>query len=344
MSYGNWYSGGYIKIIKDNPSTSTDNSVSNEDIAAIGKTDDLNKNECIPGKETHIKKNAICATPALATSLIDIVLTNKEKTGDLAIDYQVAVIKTNTENDCKSTDCTSESLALHNNADVLDKQELKKNKEQNFLPLGPAGANEQDRKEWLSNGDIDDNIMHFYSEKWNSDHAKTYYHMPFHMCGFMKTKDEASDKEQLHQEFPTKLRSLNLFTDVVEKGYSYFGCVLNTDTYDNGGKHWVSLFVDIINKKFEYFDSVGRPPFKDVIMWMEKSKGEMPNSSEWEITPCNRHQHQRENWDCGLFACFYIIKRVQGVPYDAFHSSNAPLTDDFMGHDLRQRFFRLKDF
>lgn len=311
------------------------------DIASIRKTKDLNVRECQPGKESSKDR---CMTDGLAKQLINAVLTPTEKTGNLDADTKTAIVKTNKNDGCKDTDCTSESLAIHLNSAALDESEKEKNRKDKFLNVGPAGVDSSARQEWLSNGHIDDNIMHYYCNKWNVSGKKVYKHMEFHMCGFMKDEHEASTAEKNNQNFPTDLGKIDLYTDVVKLGYSYFGCVLNVDTYDGGGKHWVSLFVDVPNKTLEYFDSVGRPPFEDVTKWMEKAKASMPNPSEWTIAETNRYQHQKENWDCGLFACFYIIKRVQGVPVDAFHATNASLDDTFMGHEMRKRFFRLSKF
>jgi hypothetical protein len=327
---GNSYLGGDIK-----------GGATAAEVEAIGKTEDLNVRECQPGKESGKDR---CMTDVLARQLVGVVLDSSEKTGNLDKDTKTAIVKTNKEDGCKDTDCTSESLAIHLNSAALDDSEKDKNKREKFLGVGPSGASSSDRKEWLSNGHIDENIMHFYCKKWNVGGKHEYKHMDFHMCGFMKEEHEASGAEKENQEFPTELGKINLYKDVVQKGYKYFGCVLNVDTYDNGGKHWVALFVDIPKKTLEYFDSVGRPPFPDVTKWMEKAKAGMPNPASWKIAPLNRFQHQRENWDCGLFACFYIIKRVQGVPFDAFHASNAPLDDTYMGHEMRKRFFRLKKF
>jgi hypothetical protein len=310
-------------------------------IESVSNTEDLNVRECRPGKESS---EDICMSESLGTHLVGLVLSKSEQTGKLSVDIKTAIVNTNTENGCSGTDCTSESLAIYNNSNDLSDTEKEKNRKENFLGVGPSGSNLSDRNEWLSNDHIDNNIMRHYSDHWNDKGKKVYKHMNFHMCGFMKTDHEASDSEKRHQKFPTNLGSMDNYNDVVKPGYKYFGCILNVDTYDNGGKHWVALFADIPNKTLEYFDSVGRPPFTDVTSWMEKARYGMPNPSEWKIVSSNRHQHQKKNWDCGLYACFYIIKRVQGVPYTAFHAPNADITDEFMGHDIRKRFFSLKKF
>ena len=320
---------------------------SKQDLDRIKKTDDLNVNECQAGKAAD-EQGGRCMSDQLGKQLIEKAdLSHNEKNGNLTKVIKTAVIKINKEAGCKDTDCFSESLALHNKSDELDEDEKNKNKKDHFAGEGPAGANLSDRKEWLSNGHIDDNIMSSYAKKWNKS-GNHYYHMTFHMCGFMKDlpgEAIASDGEKTDQIFPTKLGKLGKFKfkeEVVDKGYKYFGCVLNTATYDTGGQHWVALFVDIPNKTIEYFDSVGHglDKFPDVCKWVEAVRGQMP---ELKFAPLNVEPHQKKNWDCGLFACYYIIKRVQGTPYEAFHSSDAPLDDELMS-TMRQRFFRLKDF
>lgn len=333
--------GGENPFIENNESNKTikgGSSVSQEDLKKISDDKDLNVSECKLGEETN--KNR-CATDTLAAHLSNIVLVDSKKTGNLDKDYSAAVIKTNKENNCKGQDCTSETLAIFNNKDKINDKVLEQNRDK-FVGTGPAGDNKSDREEWLSNAHIDDNIMTHYKNAWEKKGIK-FYHIPFHMRGFMKDEHQATDSEKEHQEFPTDLAKLSdtFYDDVIKGGYKYFGCILNIDTYDNGGKHWVALFVDIPNKTFEYFDSVGHPPFPDVIEWMEKCKANIPDPG-WKIAEFNNYQHQRENWDCGLFSCFYIIKRVNGTPYPAFHTKSE--LDDNLMKDLRHRFFSLKKF
>jgi hypothetical protein len=155
--------------------------------------------------------------------------------------------------------------------------------------------------------------------------------------------------------FPTKLRTvaLNFQKEVVDAGYDYFACVLNTDTYAGNGQHWVALLVDVKNKKIEYFDSVGEPPFADVVDWGPEVRSSVSNHgtnmklwNEW--TPFregNSYRHQNENYDCGVFALYYIISRIRDkLSSDSFLVPSKNLTDEYMRNTFRSQMFRKADF
>jgi hypothetical protein len=123
-----------------------------------------------------------------------------------------------------------------------------------------------------------------------------------------------------------------------------FGCVVNTDTSRGPGKHWVAAFVDCRAGPgepwtVEYFNSAGHPPPKPMVGWMERTRARL---AEYRATrpecrravcdvvsvPVTDVDHQKSQTECGLYALFYIRRRLEGTPYEFFESQLVP--DDAM--------------
>lgn len=304
----------------------------------------LGSEECAPGEKGDIPNQ--CVTEEVASYIVSKISNTDPVKGTLSKHWkkakEIIAKKTNCQNDCDLV-----SVILSNAQNLIEIPKTLLDEQKNIMaPLGPVGDDDNKKIEWLSDKDIDDTLASYKQKMW----GKKFYHVKFHMRGFMKNIEEDNLSEKERSFFPTELEQMDFKTDIVDKGYQYMGCVLNTDSYEGGGKHWVVLFVDIPKKTFEYFDSVGNPNIiDDVIKWMKKARASVsendPNEfSKWKEAPFNRFRHQKDNYDCGVFSLFYIIKRMEGIPYSTFHSKNDALTDEFMRHDCRRRFFRAKDF
>jgi hypothetical protein len=116
--------------------------------------------------------------------------------------------------------------------------------------------------------------------------------------------------------------------------------VINTDTSSGPGKHWVAVFVDCRPAPdepwtVEYFNSAGRPPPKAMVGWMERRRaqlaayrGQLPSSRghvcDVIAVPVTDMDHQESQTECGLYALFYIRRRLEGTPYSFFFSQLVP--------------------
>lgn len=123
----------------------------------------------------------------------------------------------------------------------------------------------------------------------------------------------------------------------VRRKFSCFGCVVNTDTSSGPGKHWVAVFVDCRGGPgdtwtVEYFNSAGNPPPKPMVKWMERTRELLEryrnNSGPVESVSVTDMDHQESQTECGLYALFYIRRRIEGVPYTFFLEQLIP--DDAM--------------
>jgi hypothetical protein len=139
---------------------------------------------------------------------------------------------------------------------------------------------------------------------------------------------------------------------VVRRPASCFGCVVNTDSSSGPGKHWVAVFVDCRPPPgapwtVEYFNSAGRPPGKPVCAWMERSRARLadyrarlPGAAGGEVVsvPVTDMDHQESQTECGLYAMFYIRRRLEGTPFSFFFRQRIP---DKAMTAFRQHVFRL---
>jgi len=117
------------------------------------------------------------------------------------------------------------------------------------------------------------------------------------------------------------------------------GCVINSDTYDGPGKHWMALYADwsVSPASIEFFNSAGNSPAPEFVNWMVKMKVAIENSggkAETINVSSIRHQHSRT--ECGVYSLFYIWSRLSGIPYSYFQ--NKPVPDNIM-FEFRQHLF-----
>lgn len=98
-----------------------------------------------------------------------------------------------------------------------------------------------------------------------------------------------------------------------EKGKFY---ICNTDRIFNKGKHWIVIFWDIISNNIEYFDSLGKFPLNNFIIFMKKSKKKIIY---------NTRRIQNLNSDtCGYFCLYFIVLRCNSITFKQItnHFSN----------------------
>jgi len=122
-------------------------------------------------------------------------------------------------------------------------------------------------------------------------------------------------------------------------------CVINSDEYDGGGKHWMALFVDARDRaespkwSVEFFNSAAMRPESEWLDWMVKTKRELlsmnPRAQVETICVC-RVWHQHSKSECGPYSMFYVWARLNGVPARYFMENVVP--DQFM-FEFRQHLF-----
>lgn len=88
-----------------------------------------------------------------------------------------------------------------------------------------------------------------------------------------------------------------------------WGMILNLDTHEMSGSHWVAMYCDMdpASKKYGiyYFDSNGKPPPSHVQRFVRQVKHEINDKRfrfSWSKVPI-----QRSNTECGMFCIVYLM-------------------------------------
>ena len=113
------------------------------------------------------------------------------------------------------------------------------------------------------------------------------------------------------------------------KKKKYIGIIFNIDKHNQPGKHWVSTFIDNTNKTLEYFDSLGNLPNKHIASFLK-------HFNKYDFT-INRRVHQKGGSNCGVYSCYFIIQRLNGLTFDEI--THKIITDKMMS-DYRDVLFR----
>jgi len=186
----------------------------------------------------------------------------------------------------------------------------------------------------LSNYNLDETL-----QRWGRVFTE-FFPCPFAMMDFDSNGDYFGEAN-----FPAILEGraeVELGSGVgrVRRRASCFGCIVNTDTSRGPGKHWVAVFVDCRPPPgepwtVEYFNSAGRPPPRPMVGWMERTRAQLaeyrsgrPENRntvcEAVSVPVTDMDHQESQTECGLYALFYIRRRLEGVPYTFFEQQLVP--------------------
>lgn len=127
--------------------------------------------------------------------------------------------------------------------------------------------------------------------------------------------------------------------------YRCCACVINSDTYQGEGKHWMALFADARGPKWtiEFFNSSGNAPAPEWVSWLIKTKNAMEMIVEREklnvtieIIKVSDIRHQQSRTECGLYSLFYIWARLNSIPPEYFLTK--PIPDQLM-FEFRQHLF-----
>ena len=255
----------------------------------------------------------------------------------------------------EATNCASESCVLLSpefrafvrEQRLLDPRALEADLLRRFKEKGPRHS-----LGLLSNFNID-GTMRRWARKFDF-----FYPCPFAMMDFDSNGDLFGSLDV------ADVLSGRLEADLGEgrrrgRPHSVLGCVLNTDTSRGPGKHWVAVFVDCRAPPWsvEYFNSAGNPPSRAVTAWMERTRVRLGGLWAREAPGAGRDgagqsgaggapplsvavtrvDHQQSQTECGLYALFYIRRRLEGTPFSFFFEQLVP---DAAMTKFREHIFR----
>lgn len=168
---------------------------------------------------------------------------------------------------------------------------------------------------WLSSDDII-NVMKQYE--------KAYPHFMF----IGPSPIDFDEKLNFGSCVWESLCNLNIKNYIKNKKYK-IGIILNLDTHDKSGSHWVSLFIDLKNKFLFYFDSNGEsiPNRVKVLINRIKEQGANINIEFTEYS--NKDvEHQQKDGQCGIYALYFIIELLKETKKPNYFNNKLNLISD----------------
>jgi hypothetical protein len=205
-----------------------------------------------------------------------------------------------------------------------------------FRPKGPSK-----QFEWLSTNDIE-SVMRQYQ----------YKHKDFTFLGAMP-----SDFDELPIYGTTDLQF-----DELERTTPKIGAVINLDTHNQSGSHWVGFYANLRTNTIYYFDSFAKKPQKRLnifirrllcYMYNNKHKNSLNTklnveqfmrryhkSDDYDVR-YNKIQHQFKNSECGVYSMNFIIRLLEGETFDDIVNN---ITNDDKMNSCRNVYFRNANF
>lgn len=218
--------------------------------------------------------------------------------------------------------CTNEKCVLEKLTNELGHDMVKKEINLHLKVKGPTDT------KLLNNIHIDNTL-----KQWGIRFLDFY---PFNFN--MKNYASYSWRNGYVVKEPDSLASIlfsDLYNGVVDgRQYRCCACVINSDTYQGEGKHWMALFADArSNTRFtvEFFNSSGNPPVPEWVNWLVKTKSDMELltmrqkiDTKVEILNVTKMRHQKSKSECGLYSLFYIWARLHKIPPEYFMKNLIP--------------------
>lgn len=178
---------------------------------------------------------------------------------------------------------------------------------------GPQG-----RFEWLNTINIED-VMAQYEKK----------HPDFIFLGAVPIDFD---------DLPTLgIASLD-FQSLLDKGKSKIGIIFNLDRHDQSGSHWVASYADLKKCQVYFFDSYGIEPVAEIKRYMNRIKNFCKSGQQGGVVDVkyNKHQHQYENSECGVYSINFIVRLLGGKSFKEIQDARIP---DNKIHKCRNVYF-----
>ena len=190
-----------------------------------------------------------------------------------------------------------------------------------FRPKKPQKWNSNER-EWLNTYDIN-NVMKQYEKKYKN----------FHFIGAVPM--DFDKKISFGSCVIDELCNINL-KQLLNRGKSKIGIILNLDNHDQEGSHWVSLFCDFDSNNIYYFDSYGYKETNETRNLMKRLQQQGKELNKDIKIHINNNRHQYKNSECGVYSINFIERLLKNETFDNI-SSIITKDDDMFSN--RQKYF-----
>jgi hypothetical protein len=193
----------------------------------------------------------------------------------------------------KITTCTHELCWLEQLIDNIKKKEIT---DKDFAPIAPISEWNK-YNNWLSSTEFN-KVMKQYMDK----HSNFLYLGPSPI-----DFDKIIDGKCV---WPT-LCNIDVAKEY-KNGKNKFGIILNLDTHDGDGSHWVAMFIDLKNKFIFYFESTGSTMPDEVKTLTEKVKKQASEIGiELKDMDNMKVRHQYGKSECGMYCLYFIITLLE---------------------------------
>lgn len=275
------------------------------------------------------KDQAVCSSKEMLNEYKKLADTKGISTADVKTPRDI-VEKAKQATQCKTEKCVAENRELRNFANPsLVKDNLK-----NFKVKGPANSTEL-----LNNFNIDNTL-----KRLTKPH-KRFYPMKFQMIDFAGVKNINGEYRKGFE--PTELGKLYV-PDLIKKGYTSMGVVLNTDVRTGRGIHWFALFFNFATNPItlEHFNSSGRRSVARVRELLERCASDIKTSDMFSGSSTKKVViiddpsivHQKHDTECGMYSIYYIWNRLNNVDHRKFREKTIPdkMMEEFRRHVFSQ--------
>ncbi len=228
--------------------------------------------------------------------------------------------------------CDTERCVLSKLASKIGEEQVRREIITNLKVVGPTDS------KLLSNINIDATL-----KQWSLLKPQ-FFPFSFNMRNYASYSYQAGRILPQPDTLAT-IQFTDLYNGTFGTKYNCCGCVINSDTYQGDGKHWMAFFADTRGPEWtvEFFNSSGNAPAPEWINWLEKTKnameliiaGEKRNNSV-RIVKASSVRQQSSKSECGVYSLFYIWARIHDVPCEYFTTNRIP---DQLMFEFRQHLF-----
>lgn len=142
------------------------------------------------------------------------------------------------------------------------------------------------------------------------------------------------------EEYGTQ--KLDFQKDLIDKGKTKIGMVINLDRRGEPGSHWVALYADFNSGECYYFDSYGIEPDasekdqKEINKFMKRISDFMIKIGKTPIVDFSTVRHQKGGSECGVYSLSFIYRLLKG---ESFESINDKRISDGDVNKCREHYF-----
>lgn len=203
-----------------------------------------------------------------------------------------------------------------------------------------TGVNGQ--KEWLKQGFVANMDLEarntLVNDTWRADGPQGR----FEWLNTVNIEDALGQYEKKHPDFiflgavPIDFDDIpaygiaNLdFKALLDGGKSKIGIIFNLDRHDQSGSHWVASYADLNKCQIYFFDSYGIEPVIQIKKYMNRirdfcKKNNAQQGGKKIDVAYNKHQHQRENSECGVYSINFIVRLLGGKSFKEIQDMPLP--------------------